>query len=486
MSIVGWVPAWVIVLDWTLRLALAVHVIMRRRSVTTSLAWLVVLVFVPVVGVFIYFLVGESRLGTRRIRRYEKVARELERESGELWRYRCEPTSDARQEWAAIARFGTTSSGFPPMRGNRLSLLQGSEDYLECVCQDIAGAKSHVHLLTYIWQPGGAADRVGGALIAAAGRGVECRVLVDDVGSAAFLRSELCGAMRRAGVRVEAALPVNAFRALFVRIDLRNHRKIVVVDGRIAYAGSQNLTDSTFRSTKLRDTGPWIDASLRIEGPAVRPLALTFLKDWMVDAGEDLKPLERYVDGSEPSGDADCVVQVVPSGPGPTPDAIHQALLTTIYSAREELIMTTPYFVPDEAVRTAMIAAATRGVEVTLVMPSVSDHWLVAAASRAHYIDLLEAGVRIRHYSGGLLHAKTVTVDRKIGLIGSANFDARSFWLNFEITVFIYDDDFASVLRFMQASYLAKSYEVELAAWRARPWWRVFRENTAQLLGPLL
>ncbi len=486
MSFSGWVPAWVIVLDWTLRILLGVHVIMRRRPVTTSLAWLAVLAFVPVLGLVAYFLVGENRLGSRRLRRYEKLTRGLEQEAVNVWEYRSEAAEDPQQDQGHIARFGTAVSGMPPLRGNRLTLLADSEEFLESVCRDIAGATNHCHLLTFIWQPSGGAVRVGEALIAAAARGVACRVLADHAGSKAFFRSEICERMRAGGVKVVGALPVNPLRALFARLDLRNHRKIIVIDGVTAYAGSQNISDRTFRSNRFRDTGAWVDASVRLSGPAVQALALTFLRDWMLDSDEEIHDLDPFLTMARPSEDSDCVVQVVPSGPGPVPSAIHQALLTTIYSAREELIMTTPYFVPDDAVRLALMAAATSGVAVTLVMPSVSDQRLVAAASRSHYLDLLESGVRIRHYTGGLLHAKTLTVDRRIGLIGSANFDARSFWLNFEVTMFIYDDDFASVLRFMQTAYIQQSYEVDLHRWRERPLWEVFRDNTAQLLGPLL
>lgn len=482
----SWFPAAAFITDWTLRLSLAAVVVMRRRPVNASLAWLVVLIFLPIVGVIAYIMVGESRLGTRRIKRYEALTKGIEIEAARVWQHRHLEGDRAGTGYAPIARFGTNSTGFPPLKGNRLSCLNSSSDFIDCVCQDIAAAKDHVHLLTYIWQPTGAGVRVAEALEAAARRGVECRVLVDGAGSRGFFRSELPRRMEGAGVRVREALPVNPFRALFQRIDLRNHRKILIVDGRRAYAGSQNITDETFRSARFRKTGPWIDATLRIDGPAVHALQAIFLRDWMLDSEEVVKPLDRYIPVLEVNAEHPCLVQVIPSGPGSVPESIHQALLTTIYHTREELVMTTPYFVPDDATRTALAAAATRGVDVTIVMPKVSDSPLVAAASRSHYIDLLEAGVKILHYRGGLLHAKTVTVDRDIALIGSANFDARSFWLNFEVTVFIYDDDFASAMRFMQKDYIAQSDQVHLAEWKQRSRWEVFRDNAAQLLGPLL
>ena len=480
------IPLTLILIDWTVRIVLAVIIVLRRRSVNTSLAWLVVVMFIPLVGVILYLMIGENRLGIRRLRRYETLTKGIETESVRVWTHRMLELGKPDAYYAPIARFGTNATGFPPLNGNRLTCLNTSQSYIDGVCTDIDGAKDHVHVLTYIWQEKGAGERVAAALVRAVQRGVECRVLVDGVGSAAFLKGAFPTQMRSAGVKVVGALPVNALRALFARLDLRNHRKIVIIDGKIAYAGSQNISDDTFRSKPRRNTGPWIDASLRVEGPAVYALQAVFLRDWMLDTEEKFGSLDRYIPPLDIQPAHPCVVQVIPSGPGPAPDAIHQAMLTTIYAAREELVMTTPYFVPDDATRTALQAAATRGVRVTIVMPKVSDSLLVAAASRSHYLDLLEAGVRILHYRDGLLHAKTLTVDRNIALVGSANFDARSFWLNFEATLFIYDDDFASVLRCMQNDYIAKSDEVDLAKWRLRPRWVVFRDNAAQLLGPLL
>jgi cardiolipin synthase len=471
--------------EWVLRLVLVVHVIMRRRPVSISLAWLAVLVFVPFVGLFLYLLVGENRLGRRRLKAWERLTKGLEERAVSLWRKEHAATEEFDRSWGHIARFGAAITGIPPLSGNRLSLLGDSEQMLNSLIRDIDQARSHVHILTYIWQSSGLACEVAEALERAVVRGVVCRVLIDGVGSKGFLRCSDCERLRRNGVKVVCALPVNPIRMLFARLDLRNHRKISIIDGRIAYAGSQNITDRTFRSRRWRRTGRWIDATLRIDGPAAQALAMVFLSDWVLDSEEEITDLHPFLP-ELPAREGGSIVQVMASGPGPAPEAIHQALLTTIYSAREELVMTTPYFVPDEATATALQAAATRGVRVTLVMPRVSDSPLVAAASRSHYIDLLAAGVRIMHFKNGLLHAKTVTVDRRIALISSANFDARSFWLNFEVTMFIYDDDFASIVRFMQTSYIEKSIEIGIDAWRRRPIWQVFLDNSAQLLGPLL
>lgn len=484
----GVLPIWLLATDWIIRIVLAVHVIMRRRPVTTSLAWLVVLVFVPIIGLFLYLLVGETRLGRRRWIEHERLSKSMERDAVAVWRHNRALDDQPEREWSSISRLGTAVSGFPPVAAysGKLTFINDSDHFLDCLAMDIDNASHHCHVLTYIWTPEGKPATVAEALIRAAQRGVACRVLVDTVGCKHLLRSPIAARMRAAGVKVTPALPVNPLRMLFARIDLRNHRKIAVIDGRVAYTGSQNLTDSTFRSKKWRNTGPWIDASVRLEGPAAQALGLVFLRDWLMDSGEELGDVSEFLPDLRPPVQNAPIVQVVPSGPGATPDAIRQAMLTTIYSAREEIVMTTPYFVPDDATRTALLAAATRGVSVTLVMPAVSDAVLVAAAGRSHYLDLLESGVRILHYHGGLLHAKTLCIDHRIALIGSANFDQRSFFLNFEVSLFIYDDDSASLLRFLQTDYISKSTEVLLSDWRNRPAWRVFLDNSAQLLGPLL
>jgi cardiolipin synthase A/B len=483
----AWVTFSVLVIDAVVRLIVAIAVIYRRRPVPVTLAWLLLLAFLPIISTFVYLLVGENRLGSRRAARYEGINRRIAEGGVALWHHKHTPTPETSDGFDHIARFGTAVAGLPPLRGNTMTLIPDNDTMLEGLIRDIDSAQHHVHLLYYIWTLDSGGERVAEATIRAAQRGVQCRVLVDGVGGWGLIGSALWNRMLAAGVQCVEALPVNVFRRPFSRLDLRNHRKIAVFDGRIAYCGSQNIHDTTFRAKKWRDTGQWIDASVRVEGPAAQALGLTFLKDWQLDSEENLsKRLGEFLPPLTIGPDADCVVQVIPSGPGPTPTAIHQAFLTLIYSAREELVMATPYFVPDEATLAALIAAASRGVRVTLVMPKVSDSMIVAAASRSHYLDLLEAGVNIHHYTKGLLHAKTLTIDRKVGLIGSANFDSRSFFLNFEITLLAYDQDFASRLRHMQLEYLRSSYEVHLPEWRKRAAWQTMLDNMAQLMGPLL
>lgn len=485
-----WISWALFALDWLVRLVLAARVILRRTPMPTTLAWLLVLLLVPVVGWVAYALVGENRLGSRRAERVKDIAIEIMTHAAPLWTRAAQEFPPELKRFEHLASLCSLSSGTPALSDNSVEIISESGAFIDALVADIECSTRTCHLLYYIWQGVGRPGEVAAALERAAKRGVECRVLVDAVGSLDFVGSEMWERMGRAGVEVVEALPVNAFRLLFSRIDLRNHRKIAVIDGCVAYAGSHNLVDPAFKLDRRERIGPYVDATARLRGPAVQALQTVFLGDWLVDSEDDVAEVEKELprllalDGEASGGSS--LVHVLPTGPGMDPLAIHHALLATIHSAREELIMTTPYFVPDEATKAAMVVAARRGVEVTLVVPEKSDHPIVCAAGRSHYHDLLDAGVRIRHFNAGLLHSKTVTVDRKIGIITSANFDMRSFFLNYEVSLFVYDDDFASMLRFLQVSYIERSSEITKDQWARRPVLKRFFDNFAQLLSPLL
>jgi cardiolipin synthase len=486
----GWII--LIALDYGARIALAVRVILRRTPVPDTLAWLVLLLTVPLFSLLLYALIGENRLGSRRARRFELITRTIETKAAALWKHRHVEWQGDHDPMADMARLLTRLSGMPALAGNHLELIGESQHFLDQLIADIDGAKRHVHLLFYIWEHDQKGRLVAEAVVRARARNVECRVLVDSVGSSSLLGSEVRGMMTRAGASVVEALPASALRALFARVDLRNHRKIAVIDGTIAYCGSQNITEENFRKRTGSRAGPWIDATVRVQGPAVHALQTTFLRDYALDSPPGALPpmdevpqrLQDVLPELSPQGDS--VVHVIPSGPGPRPDAIHQAFLAMLYKARQRIVMTTPYFVPDEATKGALINAALRGVDVTCIVPRVSDSILVAAASRSHYLDLLEAGVRLYEHRTGLLHAKVANIDETLSVIGSANFDMRSFWLNFEVTLFVYDHRFSDQLRYLQRAYLQDAEPVSLALWKQRPAWRRFLDNSAQLLGPLL
>lgn len=482
---------WFAVASWSIRLALGLRLITSRRPVPVTLAWFLLIFPFPLPGALIYLLVGENRLGTLRQRDRRRMTDRVKPILRERWLERkliVEPSSLGERA-APVARSCTAIGLVPPLRGNSLKLIASPDEYLTLLIRDIDEAKSHCHLLYYIWMKGGRAEQVAQALIRAAQRGVECKLLLDDVGSRPFLKGPMVQTLRNAGVQVQEVLPAGLLRAALNRLDLRNHRKIAVIDGLVAYMGSQNLTDNTYHYRKARKLGPWIDASVRVQGPAVQALAMTFLIDWVVELEEEPRVDEKYLpdEAAQVACGRTAVAQVVPTGPSPiSRAAMREAFLTAIYSATKELIICTPYFAPDEATDAALQAAARRGVEVTLIVPRRTDHWFVDHAGQWHFTTMLDAGVRVHQFRHGLLHAKTMTVDGTIALIGSANLDMRSFWLNYEVALFAYDAAFAAELRRLQMEYLAKSDQIDPKAWARRNSWSKAKEGFARLFGPLL
>jgi len=355
----------------------------------------------------------------------------------------------------------------------------------DAMLADIDAAKRTVHMVFYIWSNGGRADEVLDALLRAQKRGVTCRVLVDAVGSKKFLKSEQAKRLGEAGVMLQAALPAGILRMLFVRFDLRMHRKIVVIDGEVAYTGSLNLIDPRYFKQDA-GVGQWIDAMVRVRGPVVEGLAIAFLEDWELDSSEGVDALQETGDVHHIDPCGDWIAQVIPSGPAVRSDSIQDILLMAIYAARRELILTTPYFVPEELLLTALISAAHRGVDVTLIVPARVDSILVRFASQAFKGDLVDAGIHVMQFDEGLLHTKSITVDGVVSLFGSLNLDPRSLHLNFEITLAIYNQVFTEKLRSLQLSYAQRSHPMNRKSWESRSKIVRFAENAARLLGPLL
>jgi cardiolipin synthase A/B len=337
----------------------------------------------------------------------------------------------------------------------------------------------------YIWNEGGAADDVVEAVIRAAARGVRCLLLIDALGARPWWKGTQPKRLRGAGVQLRAALPTGLLRTLVGRTDLRLHRKIVVIDGMAAWTGSMNLVDSRYFK---QDTGvgEWVDAMVRFEGTVVNPMAGVLIGDWILETGE---PLQELIDAAglgkaQPLGTAN--VQIVPSGPGESEDGLLQMILGLINAAQHELILTTPYLVPDDAMIVALRGAAGRGVQVTLIVPEKVDSFLTRYASRSYYDDLLEAGLAIQLYGGGLLHTKSISVDGTMSMFGTVNLDMRSLWLNYEVALFIYQREFADALRALQKSYVSQSTQLDPSLWAARPFRERLIENALRLFSPLL
>lgn len=481
--------------DFFIRVGLSLRVIMRKRPYGVSLAWLIVVLLVPFLGGFFYLLFGENRLPERRTARarvsydtYLDWLKTLKTRAPVNW-------ENINPECEPLHRQAETLVGLPAMAGNKLTLIKSPGEIVDSITEAIESSQTTCHLQFYIWQGGGRVEEVTSALLRAAARGVTCRLLLDSIGSRDFLKSRQAAVMRKGGIKIQESLPAGIFNAFFSRIDIRNHRKLVVIDGKTAFTGSQNMVDpAVFK--KDAGVGDWVDIMVKVEGPVVESLAGTFISDWILetDIGQfKTESLLQDVDAVRTRGDirarpahGESAIQLVPSGPGLVPDAIHSLLLTTIYAARRELVLTTPYFIPDEPLLAALIAAAQRGVKVKIIMPQKNDSLLVKYASRARYEELANSGVQIYLFYGGLLHSKTITVDGDFSLFGSVNLDMRSFWLNFEATLFVYCKTFTDQLLGVQQDYLDQSVQLDLEDFSSRNTFEKFKENVLLLVSPLL
>jgi cardiolipin synthase len=462
-----------------LQAAVIARILLRpHRDPASRISWMVVVLVLPVMGMIGYLLLGETNIGRRRVARMQRVLATLP-EAASMG----EPTA-VPERLEGLFRVGQSISAYPPVGGNIARLSGDSDATIDMLVADIEAAREHVHLLFYIWLPDGNGTKVADALIRAAVRGVMCRVMVDDLGSRTLIKSPLWRRMGEAGVRQARALPVGlpVLGALHGRLDLRNHRKIVVIDHGITYCGSQNCADPAFL-VKAK-FAPWVDVVMRFEGPVARQNQHLFVTDWMAWAEEDLSHLLRApLPEARPHG---FTAQVVASGPTLRHSAMPEMFQSLIYAARRELVITTPYYVPDPSLQDALRAAGNRGVRTTIVFPARNDNWAVAATCRSYYAELLAAGVHIHEYEGGLLHSKTVTMDGEVTLIGSANMDRRSFDLNYENNILLQDEAATAAMRAQQAEYLARARPVTLAEVEAWPLHRQLWNNLAAVLSPIL
>jgi cardiolipin synthase len=467
-----------------IQLGVIARAILRpHREPASRVAWVVVIVVLPVIGIIAYILLGETNIGRRRVTRMcavlaamPDVAKAPGMDAPNLQPKIPEP-------YAHLFRLGHSINGFDPVGGNRARLLPDSNATIASMVADIDAAQDHVHLTVYIWLPDNNGLKVVEAMKRAAARKVTCRTMADGLGSRSMIASEHWKAMQEAGVQVATALAIGnpLLRPLRGRIDLRNHRKILVIDNRITYCGSQNCADPEFRiKAKF---APWVDAVMRFEGPIARQNQHLFASDWMAQVDDDLNDLLRQ---PLPPTDLGFTAQVIGTGPTVRNSAMPELFETLMYTARRELVITTPYYVPDEAMQSALCASAQRGVATTIIFPARNDSWIVGAASRSYYADLLAAGVCIHEYEGGLLHTKSLALDGEITLIGSANMDRRSFDLNYENNILICDPALTAEMRRRQDAYLAQSHPVTVEKVTQWPMTRRLWNNTIAMLGPIL
>lgn len=550
--------AWVgVAVHITLTVFMIVRILSTQRNTGVAIAWLVLLFVLPFFSIIAYILVGEPYLGKSYKLRSAKAQRMLtklaEREDIQL----AKVDETLSEPYQGVSRIGTFDTGFGVYDAHRMQLLTSADSIFDSLIQDINKAQRLILLEFYIIYPKGRVQEVFHALIRASRRGVECQILADSVGSFSFFTDDWYQRLTQEGVIIHQSLPVGLFKTLFKRTDLRNHRKIVVIDDHIGYTGSFNLVDPLFFKQD-KDFGQWIDLIMRIESDkavsVVTALAAVNVTDIGAESTENLKALSQRIDesiniytrklyrpkpaindindkapgylakqissfslsdeygqdftvfsnhnhtqfDSSPEQPLymqaiqdlpvvdNVMAQLIPSAPRLTEHVIYNTLLTVFHRANKKIQITTPYFVPDEALLAALTTAAKRGVDVTIIIPKKVDSFLVQHASQASYSILMEAGVKIAQFEGGLLHAKTVVVDDDYCLFGTVNMDMRSFYLNMEISLALYTPDIVKQVIACQEAYLTQCELIDLEQWLERPQYKQLFDSGMRLFSPLL
>ncbi|KAF1686822.1 cardiolipin synthase [Pseudoxanthomonas broegbernensis] len=459
------VLAWLVYVLW-----LCAWIVLQKREPVATLSWVMSLALLPYVGFMVYFLLGPQRIKRQRLRRG--------RTRSGMARY--SDTCPADDACAELSRIAQATTGLPPSSALSAHWLVDGQATYAALLEAIAGARHHIHLEYYIWNPDRTGLRLLDALAERARAGVQVRLLLDAVGSSA-LKARHLRPLIEAGAAFAWFHPTR-FRP-FTRpwVNLRTHRKIVVVDGRVGFIGGINVTDE---ENEAVSGNAYRDLHLRVEGAVVRSLQLAFIEDWI------------YADACDPDGFGEpgywprpepgpVQAQVLVSGPDSSWEAIHRLHVAAIHEARRRVWLVTPYFVPGEAARMALTSAALGGLDTRLLVPRRSDSRLVTLAARSYFDELIQAGVQVYEYGPRLLHTKALLTDDQLCIVGSANFDHRSFRLNFEASMLLRDADACQAL--------ARLLEAEFdAAARVRPdrpgglWRHRLPESLARLLSPLL
>nr|WP_156763243.1 cardiolipin synthase [secondary endosymbiont of Trabutina mannipara] len=469
---------------WLLITSVTLRVIMKRRAVPAAMSWLLVIYILPLLGIMIYLLFGESNLDKYRKKRSKDIWQSTTKLIKNLKEYQRIFSNENSELASSLFKLCENRQGFKGLKGNKIKLLTNTDNALKMLINDVNKAQKNIEIVFYIWQIGGLVDKVAEALMAAARRGVHCRLILDSAGSMNFFRSSYHSKMRAAGINIVEALHVSILCIFIRRMDLRQHRKMVLIDNYIAYTGSMNMVDPRFFKKNI-GIGQWIDILLRIEGPIAVVMGIIFSYDWEIETGERILPQPK-INIIPFSKKSENIIQIIASGPCFHEGIIHQALLTSIYAARKKLVITTPYLVPSDDLLYAICTAAQRGVKVHIIVPRYNDSLLVSWASRAFFTELLEAGVHIYQFEDGLLHTKSVLVDGQLSLVGTVNLDMRSLWLNFEITLVIDDTNFGNDLAKVQNYYMKRSKILANRIWSQRPYWQRIIERLFYFLSPLL
>lgn len=483
---VDWTWTWwvfvVLAFDIVVRV-LAIIIIPRNRRPTAAMAWLLAIYFIPIVGILLFLLIGNPRLPRKRRKKQRQINDYIRATSSGLDFGTLRPNAP---EWfRSLVRLNRNLGALPLAGDNGATMISGYQESLDAMADAIREAQNYVHVEFYILQSDTATDNFFRAMEEVSERGVKVRVLLDHWANRGkpFYKQTL-RRLDAMGAEWHLMLPVQPLRGKYQRPDLRNHRKLLVVDGAVAFMGSQNVTDSTYNLRKnIRRGLHWVDMMARIDGPIVASINAVFLSDWFSETDEVVEGIELF-DVKPGSGDLDC--QIVPSGPGFEFQNNLKLFMGLLFAAQRKIIIVSPYFVPDEALLTAIQLTCQRGIEVELFVSEEGDQAMVYHAQRSYYEALLRAGVRIWMYKRPyILHSKSMSVDDEVAVIGSSNMDMRSFGLNLEMSLLVRGEEFVADLRAVEDQYRADSRELTLEEWLQQPLRSTVLDNLARLTSAL-
>lgn len=481
-DITWWLVA-VLIFDLSIRVW-AIIVIPRNRRPTAATAWLLAIYFIPFIGLLLFFLIGNPRLPRVRRRKQRQINQYIHDATENLEFGSLRP--DAPAWFTSLVTMNRNLGAMPLAGDNTVTLIAEYQESLDAMAEAVRGAQQYAHIEFYILQADAATDNLFRAMEEACARGVTVRVLLDHWANRGkpFYKATL-RRLDAMGAQWHLMLPVQPLKGKYQRPDLRNHRKLLVVDGNVAFMGSQNVTDSTYNLPKnIRRGLHWVDLMVRLQGPIVASVNAVFLSDWYSETDEELSA-EFDVENLD-TGPGDLDAQVVPSGPGFDSENNLRLFLGLLYAAERKIIIVSPYFVPDESLLLAVTTACHRGVHVELFVSEEGDQAIVYHAQRSYYEALLRAGVKIWMYRRPyILHSKSLTIDDETAVIGSSNMDMRSFGLNMEISLLVRGGEFADQMRAVEDRYRSLSRELTLEEWNKQPLRSTVLDNLARLTSAL-
>ena len=461
----------------------AILIVLEKRSPYKTAAWILVLILLPIFGIFFYLFFGQeyrkrkiySRKGIKSLNRFRRLSLKQLRQIDK----RHLPLNNKIKDKQSIIRLLLNNSDSLLTTGNRISIYNTGVETFDAIFEAMEKARHHIHLEYYIFSNDKIGNRVKDLLIKKSKEGIEVRVIIDDVGSWG-LRKKFLGQLRAAGVEIYSFMEVR-FPRLTSKANFRNHRKILVIDGNTGFTGGVNIADRYIDGAK--GIGPWRDTHLKIEGDAAVCLQIIFATDWYFISRKNLNGRKYFPPLSEESG---IPVQITASGPDSDWENIGQALFAAIATAKQKVYLVTPYLIPPDQIVSALKTAALSDVDVRIIIPGKSDAVMSMWSSLSYIEELLEAGVKIYFYEGGFIHSKYLIADNVFTSVGTTNIDFRSIETNFEINAFMYDEEFTRRMEHVFRIDLESSRQLSLEEWRNRPWHHKLRESLAHIISPML